>query len=110
MTDKKRFVTFQGEEYTGIERFDGCIIDLRRSDGGGFLTVLPISSKEFRAVQRRDKVKVAIAEKEGYTRFNCTDDLNNIHSLTIPDTMPEEVAKAKAAITKRGIPITKGKD
>lgn len=91
-------VIFDDREYFGIRNFDCNVVDLytEKTLQGGFLTVIPISSKEHRD-KHPTKAKVDISVKGDWTTFNMRTDWGALHVMKIHNSMKEEIEIAKKA-------------
>lgn len=92
MKDKSnsQSVIFNNEEYYKILKFDCSIVDLETINGGGYFTVLPVSTHS----------KVEVHKDETHTIFSITDDWGKANTMIIPNFMHEEIAIAVTASDK----------
>jgi hypothetical protein len=81
---KNKSVIFNNEEYFKIIKFDCNVVDLSYKEGGGYFTVLPVSTHS----------KVEINKDNNRTTFIITDDWGKVHVMLIPNFMNEEIATA----------------
>lgn len=85
---KKKFnpqaVIFNNEEYFKIIKFDCNVVDLAHKEGGGYFTVLPVSTRS----------KVEVKKDDTHTNFIITDDWGKVHIMLIPNFMNDEIAIA----------------
>lgn len=96
-------VFWQGRTYNSIKEFDCHVVDLETERGGGYLTVIPISPKEYRERHRMTRAAVRIEIGDAYTVFKITDDWGAPYRMAIPNEMKEEIRVAKQAAIKQNL-------
>ena len=82
-----------------IKEFDCHVIDLGYSNpeyAGGFFTVFPISPLSYRKTSTNNKAEVSWDDTgEFYTHFYMTTDYGQIHKVSIPNYMKDEIIYAQ---------------
>lgn len=87
-------VLYKNGSYDKIVRFDCVIIELGYNDGlGGFFTVIPISSIEYRK-EHPTKCAIEIERFLDYTVFVIFDDWGDRYVINIPNTMQSQIDSA----------------
>lgn len=85
-----RSVIFNNEEYFKILKFDCSVVDLENINGGGYFTVLPVSTHS----------KVEILKDVTQTTFKITDDWGKVNTMSIPNFMHKEITTATESAEK----------
>jgi hypothetical protein len=90
---------YSNHEFESLVKFDG-----RTVEGNNFLTVLPISSKEYREKKGPNPVFVQFWQGETHSEFVVTDDWGTQHVLLLPNEMKESIEESKRNIFASDIP------
>jgi hypothetical protein len=75
-------ITYKGNNYDTIREFDCRVLDLGYKEGGGYVTVFPISPKECRKSHSLQS-KVAVIKSTTKTTFNIYSDWGNLYTVII---------------------------
>lgn len=100
-------VLWEGKLYYGIERFDCVVVDLftEPTKSGGYFTVIPISSVEFRR-DNPTKAKVLIVNRGEWAEFTIWDDWGEGHVMKIHNSLSAEISSAIEGAKRNEIPIS----
>lgn len=91
-------VIWEGRKFKSINRFDCIVVSLKREYKGcaGYMTTIPISSKEFRD-ENPTRASVLITEEDGWTVFGIHSDYGNYSEMKIHNSLAKEIENAKQA-------------
>lgn len=100
-------VLWEGKLYYGIREFDCIKVSLytEPTKQGGYFTVIPISSAEFRR-DNPTKAKVYVIKRDEWTEFTIWDDWGEGHEMKIHNSLSAEIEAAIAAAKKHELPIS----
>lgn len=94
-------ILWDNEEWDRIIMFDGITVHLTNEFGGGYITHLAVSDLSFRTnFPNHDKAFVEIQSDVLYTHFIISDDYGKKRTMSIPNTLSEEINTAKVLINK----------
>lgn len=98
-------IVFNNKIYYGIKEFDGKVIHLFTEPTlrGTFLTVLPISSLEYRNKYKSSKATAKFVEDSDWTNFIITDDWGDTIYIAIHNSLKEEILYAKNKLYENGL-------
>jgi hypothetical protein len=79
-----------------VVEFDGTLIKLENDNGGGFMTVVPISPLAYRKTIHKTQAHITCDTDVMFTTFKITDDYGHVHMLSIPNDQREAIDHAIA--------------
>jgi len=97
-------VIFEGRKFFGICKFDCICVDLftEKTLQGTFLTVIPISSAEYRK-KKPTKAKVEIKIKKNWTLFKIYSDFGQYHEIEIHNSLSKDIEFARNNAIEQGL-------
>lgn len=98
-------VVWQGKQYEAIDKFDCRVVGLKNelNGYGGYFTVIPISSKEYRENERETKAAVVITENAGWTLFSIYSDWGECYEMNIHNSLKKEIEFAETVAKEQGL-------
>jgi hypothetical protein len=99
-------VIYEGRKYDSVREFDCHIVSLKYKEGGGFMTVIPMSDRRYREEYRdpsRWNNAVWITKTKMYTTFHIVDDWNVEHVISLSNGMKREIDKAISSAKDMGL-------
>ena len=98
-------VIFNNTDYYGVKEFDGKVIHLFTEPtlSGTFLTVIPISSLEYRKKNNSSKATAKVVEDSDWTNFIITDDWGGTKNIALHNSLKEEILYAKSKLSEYGL-------
>lgn len=97
-------IYFDGQKFESIRRFDCHVVDLVRVGGGGFFTVIPISSAAYRK-SNPTHASVSVTPKKRQTIFCISDDFGCLHIMRIGNEHKVEIERAIMSAEEQGLLI-----
>ena len=98
-------VIFNNTDYYGVKEFDGKVINLFTEPtlSGTFLTVIPISSLEYRKKNNSSKATAKVVEDSDWTNFIITNDWGDTKNIALHNSLKEEILYAKSKLSEYGL-------